>query len=672
MAIQTAAADGLFDPASEQTKVQDYSANSKGYQAANNSALIAGAGDVIKDTATLVDDTYKTRIRKDAQDNFEDIQGQRIADLQSTITQGSPPAGMQRGLDRMAVAAQSNAAGRISDTQYYTALDTTARMLKNKYPGYTDYVDKAIKSTTGVDPANALMQSLKHEADKAIKPQKDEFDTRAWQATQSGTLPADFEKPGRSQYYRDNPDQFMAKVNANNKRNAGIAQAGGAIGQAAPGADTVTAAYEYSKLVLDKNYSDAILPMETQFGPDFSGIIEAVKTGMINGKPATPEERVQLSAQLDMLQENIETKAKAQMVGEKTKSGKTLKELGVDPEAAIQPLRNRFAEYRKAIETHNYGVAAVDTTQRAADDTGKYPQKWQSQFPVTDTMKRFSSLPPEIAGKLVTDSAKLGPAAAATANTGVARVIGGEAFTKVLASIKNDSPMNPDAIAKTSQQVLKLSRDVLLDPKVDPLQRIEAAKSFYGQENKAMIKEIRKTDPLGKKVSDQLLTYQYMTDARTTKAMWDLGGQDDNNLTWDAYKKWASNEYMGLFRQHTADVANLPVDQANVRIGYDPDTQRFSVTSLPRKAGGSAVSLSTQSNIAKEVQDAVSEYNKQLSTLTAVWKQAGHDPNEVVKTVFTNVKGPLIQTMVEAMQFQSTLTPAEKAAIKKAKEPTGE
>jgi len=57
--------------------------------------------------------------------------------------------------------------GKISPTMYYARLDSVASSIRNRYPGYREYIDHKISQVTGVDPANAYIKSLMHDINTA-------------------------------------------------------------------------------------------------------------------------------------------------------------------------------------------------------------------------------------------------------------------------------------------------------------------------------------------------------------------------------------------------------------------------------------------------------------------------------------------------------------------------
>lgn len=65
--------------------------------------------------------------------------------------------------------------GHVSPTYYYMRLDSLAQNLRSRYPGYRDYIDKAISEVTGVKPANALVQSLMQDLNAASSNKHEEL-----------------------------------------------------------------------------------------------------------------------------------------------------------------------------------------------------------------------------------------------------------------------------------------------------------------------------------------------------------------------------------------------------------------------------------------------------------------------------------------------------------------
>lgn len=54
----------------------------------------------------------------------------------------------------------ARANGHISETYYYGRLDSLAKDLRSRYPGYRDQIDREFEKVTGVSPANAYIKSV--------------------------------------------------------------------------------------------------------------------------------------------------------------------------------------------------------------------------------------------------------------------------------------------------------------------------------------------------------------------------------------------------------------------------------------------------------------------------------------------------------------------------------
>lgn len=66
--------------------------------------------------------------------------------------------------------------GKISNTYYYGRLNSIAKDLRSRYPGYREYIDKQIAEVTGVNPANAYLGSLRDDLNQYLSKSRDSQD----------------------------------------------------------------------------------------------------------------------------------------------------------------------------------------------------------------------------------------------------------------------------------------------------------------------------------------------------------------------------------------------------------------------------------------------------------------------------------------------------------------
>lgn len=150
------------------------------------SEAIKGIGNTIQLGAKAGVDLVEENINKTTRDTIEPIRDDNIARLagedfklklgvtdtptdkesNASITQGNTedlavPGDLKRELKGLSILPDARANGKISETGYYGRLMSAASDLRSRYPvGFRDYIDKEISKITGVDPANAYMQSL--------------------------------------------------------------------------------------------------------------------------------------------------------------------------------------------------------------------------------------------------------------------------------------------------------------------------------------------------------------------------------------------------------------------------------------------------------------------------------------------------------------------------------
>lgn len=152
--------------------------------------LFKGVGDIFNTGVTAADYLVKKAIGDDVYDKAKTIQNRYTQFLDSTktsLTGGNPanasadgtqlepgqpvnlldtkdlpiPPGDLENLPKiLAGKVGDRRNGALSETEYYRDIDTMAKSLRNRYPGYKDFIDKKFEEATGVNAGNALVKSL--------------------------------------------------------------------------------------------------------------------------------------------------------------------------------------------------------------------------------------------------------------------------------------------------------------------------------------------------------------------------------------------------------------------------------------------------------------------------------------------------------------------------------
>lgn len=143
-------------------------------------------GDALQGGVELADQGIKMGIDKDVRSKVEGIRNDFTSDLEAyrTAQYGVDPSGRSRGvpaaidsgLGKVDAVQQALINGKINDTYYTQRLKSAVTDLRAQYPGYVDYIDKRVSQITGFDPANAYIQNLQQDINKAQSSKKSEYD----------------------------------------------------------------------------------------------------------------------------------------------------------------------------------------------------------------------------------------------------------------------------------------------------------------------------------------------------------------------------------------------------------------------------------------------------------------------------------------------------------------
>lgn len=140
-------------------------------------------GDVFTSGIDAADSLVKRHIEDRVEDDVNTLRDQRLSELKYAQQQLPRPS-LLSNTDRLAgsevptnlqalPAALSQldarrANGKMSDTEYYAALDSKSKQLRNQFPGHVGYIDKEFEKVSGVNPANAEMKSRVADINAAI------------------------------------------------------------------------------------------------------------------------------------------------------------------------------------------------------------------------------------------------------------------------------------------------------------------------------------------------------------------------------------------------------------------------------------------------------------------------------------------------------------------------
>jgi hypothetical protein len=165
-----------FAPELRDRDPQDYMKASRGWDDDIGQSLVSGLGNLFKLGVGVADDHNKRTIKEEIRTSVDEINNGTIDTLQVHAQVGTgrlrsdrTPAEMDRFVEEARRWQAGVNAGNVKETSYYAMLDSKARQMRARYPGYRDHIDGVMKEFTGVDPANTLIRELRQEAQAVLK-----------------------------------------------------------------------------------------------------------------------------------------------------------------------------------------------------------------------------------------------------------------------------------------------------------------------------------------------------------------------------------------------------------------------------------------------------------------------------------------------------------------------
>jgi hypothetical protein len=168
---------------------------------------LSNMGNTIEGVAGLTDQTMKSVIGKDVRETVEKTRadftstleqarnaqlgsvtsdGNDILPANSTPTSNPPPPAVVQGVEKLNAIQAAYSNGKINDTYYSQRLMADVTALRSKYPGYVDYIDQKVSSITGMNPANAYVQNLMQDINRAQTTKRTALDKAVDDAMKSG------------------------------------------------------------------------------------------------------------------------------------------------------------------------------------------------------------------------------------------------------------------------------------------------------------------------------------------------------------------------------------------------------------------------------------------------------------------------------------------------------
>lgn len=450
--------------------------------------------------------------------------------------------------------------GKVSDTAYYSRLESLSRQVRSRYPGYREVIDQKIQQITGVNPANALRREVLQEYQlKAQEARKGMDDEQKFYERHIEDLPADFERrkaAGNPYSYAEVRQYVGEKVRERQevtdiKNDLELKSKRKALSK--------EEAVEGTRDIVDKLSNRLFRESSTAAGwKDFeTKVFEASK----DGRKLTPEQQAQFETELNRFKTAYEL-AFDNEISRTDKGGRSLR-AHIGDETEVKKLRDGYMARWESMKSMllDGQMGLFGAAQRAIEAEQSYTyRKLVPSGSLLDKLTVIGRVPggKEAAAALMTRQEIFGPLLDTILNTQVAdRIAGKGSFTSQLDELRKVK--GKGASNQFSKAIDEAVRGVV-DPGSAEV-RQGHAKALYGP---AETGTLDKFQP-----DDQVKVFTRMVNPRITQAL------KDDPESFKLYSQWADKQFSALMTTQMRMVKDTNANAGLYNIQWDPKTKQF-------------------------------------------------------------------------------------------------
>lgn len=577
-----------FAPELRNQEPDQYLKLSQGWRDSSVGTLIGGLSDMLKLTVSAVDERNKTNITEEATAAVDETRDRSIAELHD-ITRNPPPKEISMDMRRLQAHKLAAEAGSARESNYWGALDSTARKLRARYPGYREHIDQEMKRLTGQDPANALVRELRQDWEAMNRKSGDDPEKRRLNLLESYTKEFGGLPPG---WQTMSYDKVMEMYSDESRKKYALQQRQSMLKTAT---DQRTFDRTEAGDVASSDWG-SVLQKEirgtgTVYANNLKTMQEIERAVQSRGGFAPTAEETQrytaaAGAAADSLSKQFVTWANTprDFLGGKTYAAV----IGRDKLAEIKAnqLDQIVGDIQSSITNKDFGFAKRATLMASIySDSEKYRLLGNS------TLRRIGAMR-EIIGEAGTSVLMQGSvlnevqqALKLDAVTAMADPNDPVSLTKAMEKIGDKGEAKP-ALAR---EVINGAVDTLTNDGVPLAAKKQLIDSLYGPGNETFLSLVNKNPRIGGTPEAPQRVFQMMANSRMAKTVWELSQSSGDPSLWTRYERWVTSQVFALNTLDINTVARAQRDAPNVDIRWDPMSMSFRVDDVSGTPGRFAV-----------------------------------------------------------------------------------
>lgn len=579
-----------FAPELPNKEPNEYLKMSQGWQNRSVSTLFSGLGDIMKLGVTAADDRNKREVRDEVRAAVDETQDRSIAELHylRDFTKNIPPE-IKRDQERLKKFKEAAEQGSLRESNYWSVLDSTARRLRAKYPGYRDHIDAAMKEFTGSDPANAVIRELRQDIAANTKKEKNDLEKRRFSLIEKlnsdGLLAGipGWQNMPWEQLVAESSNEYRKKYALEQRKaQLGVAKDQRTFDQTEAG---VTASADWGTV-----FNNVRKGSNSIFAQNMTKIEQLRdQVSARGGFTPTAEETRQYVSQIDAAARDLTTQFQTFLTEPRDFLGGRSYAMTLSQQQVQELKANQLDMIVNDMKT-----AAFDKdlgfAKRAALMAETYSDTEKVRLLGYPVMRSVA------AGRQIVGDVAL------------SAVMQGKVFGEVQDILRQHSAIKMGDIDNPTslQEQVKFNKDKGAD-KPDFVQtviqdgvrtitnkevalntRIATVNSFYGPDNETFLGMVNRDPKLGGSRASPQRVFQMMANSRTARAVQELSKETGDPTHWAKYERWVTSQVYALNTLDINTVARAQRDAPGVNIRWDPQAMMFHVDDVDTPMGSFA------------------------------------------------------------------------------------
>ncbi len=486
------------------------------------------------------------------------------------VSMDSTPDELKSFGEKIALTRRAYLNGNLTESNFQFKIDSLAKQVRAKYPGYRDVIDSQLSQVLGRNTANQLREELVRQWSREQSTEdeaKNRWETREAQYRKDGKLPIDYDQRAAT-----------GKPYSQEETNA---YAGSLYRQEANW-DAIKKQNDYKKSIRENS--------QTETFDQYRGLAAEYSTTLVG--------RAMGAVDVNEFVKNFDQNNSGKLEGDELKQADAA--FAVHQAQAVQQFnqwvikmgyhsdltKEQVAEGRAILEDqlgtfkdflYNKDMGALTSLKRQTDITLQQDLATLIDGPDGQPIRKLAVIKEafgnDVLAQMILSNEKL----AGQTQKAISNLVdmnlsmpGAKSAQEEIMKVHDKTDLPPQVVLQT----ISNARTAILSDKATPETTAHYAKVWFGKDNDGFLNH------LGAEDGSRWKAFNILISPRMTEAI-AKAGQDDPEIL-ENYTNWISGSFVGLMQQYVDTMRDVNQSSDGIAFGFDPETLTFTVNADPK------------------------------------------------------------------------------------------